>query len=402
VDEDLVTRLKEMRHAGDEISKVAVTPQNMGDVLRLYQAAAETMDFDKIIVGMGHFGVNTRILAEKMGSFLTYASAVSSSMETPREGSTKKPMEDLHLPGAAPGQLNPRDLGELYRFRDISAKTKVYGVLGYPLKATSSPMFFNRVFSEEHIDAVYVPFPADSLQTFLELAELLQIQGVSITVPYKEEILPHLLTKSDKVISVGACNTAVASANGWMGYNTDMQGFSDSLLNFIGKHTLRGRRVAIIGAGGAARAVAGEVFRLKGKGLILNRTTVRAKRLAQPYRFEWGPLDSGGIEMMDRYGDIIIQTTSVGMEPNIEGDPLPDYKFSGSELVRNGYGESGAKRDEGPGGAERGRGPGKKRHEAGAWHRFHRHSRGEAYRRPDGGGKTAGYPGSAHQLSDHP
>jgi 3-dehydroquinate dehydratase/shikimate dehydrogenase len=304
-------------------------PRDLADVLKLYRAAKATTGIDKILIGMGHLGVNTRILAERLGSYLSYTSHTGFSFGA-NQGDMVQPLDAV--PGA-PGQLNPQDLAGLYRFREITAKTSIFGVVGYPLTATSSPPFFNQVFHEENIDAVYVPFPADSLDTFMELAAEREMQGVSVTVPYKEQVLSYLVEMSDRVKSVGACNTIVASPKGWLGYNTDSQGFSDSLLKFIGKKDLRGKRITIIGAGGVARAVASEVFRLKGKALILNRTVARAKRLALPYRFDWGEADSEGSELMKRYKDIIIQTTSVGMEPDITADPMPDYTFSGKEVV---------------------------------------------------------------------
>jgi 3-dehydroquinate dehydratase/shikimate dehydrogenase len=333
VNEDLAAKLRGLHRMGDEIAKVAVKPNSLADTLRLYKAAAETADIDKIIVGMGHYGVNTRILAGKMGTYLSYTSAVAGLTDSFREFPVEQDREKLTLPSGAQGQLNPRDLAEVFRFREITPRTKIFGVVGYPLNATSSPPFFNHVFSEENLDAVYVPFPADSLKTFMELAELLNIQGVSVTVPYKEEIIPFLLSRTDEVKSIGACNTIIKTPSGWTGYNTDSRGFSDSLLNFLDKPNLRGKKVAIIGAGGAARAVAAEIFRLKGKALILNRTPVRARRLALPYRFKWAAIDNSGIELMEKYSDIIIQTTSAGMEPDIEIDPLEDYKFTGREKV---------------------------------------------------------------------
>jgi 3-dehydroquinate dehydratase/shikimate dehydrogenase len=332
VDEDLAAKLRSLRRIGDEIPKAAVKPNSLADTLRLY-ALAEEVDFDKIILGMGHYGVNTRILAEKLGSYLSYTSAITGIASTFKDAPAEGRREEPAFPLGAPGQLNPRDLMEVYRFRDITAKTKIFGVVGYPLNVTSSPPFFNRVFIEEKIDAVYVPFPAESLNVFLELAELLNIQGASVTVPYKEEIIPCLSSASDEVKSIGACNTIVRTPAGWSGYNTDTLGFSDSLLNFMGLADFRRKKVTIIGAGGAAKAVAAEVFRLKGKALILNRTAVRAKRLALPYRFKWAGTDSEGVELAEKFSDIIIQTTSAGMEPFVDADPLPDYKFTGKETV---------------------------------------------------------------------
>ncbi|GHU01704.1 3-dehydroquinate dehydratase [Betaproteobacteria bacterium] len=327
--DDIPKKLRSLRHVGDEIPKVAVMPRNLADVLTLYRVAKETANINKILIGMGHLGVNTRILAERLGSFMSYTSHTGFSFGA-NQGDMVQPLDAVL---AAPGQLNPQDLAGLYRFREITAKTSLFGVVGYPLTTTSSPPFFNQVFSEENIDAVYVPFPSDSLDTFLELAEELGLKGVSVTVPYKEQVLEYLAEESDRVKSVKACNTIIASRQGWLGYNTDSQGFSDSLLAFIGKKDLRGKRITIIGAGGVARAVVAEVFRLKGKALILNRTVGRAKRLALPYHFAWGEADSEGSELMNRYKDIIIQTTSVGMAPDVAADPMPDYKFSGKEVV---------------------------------------------------------------------
>jgi 3-dehydroquinate dehydratase/shikimate dehydrogenase len=316
VDEDLAGRTDKLRHVGDEIVKAAVYPGSLADTLRLYREAGKIRG-DKVILGMGRFGTNTRILAEKLGSCISYVSV----------------KDEADLRQAAPGQLDPKELVEVYRFKKIRANTKIFGILGYPLHATSSPPFFNRVFAEENIDAVYIPFPSNSVESFFELADELNLQGVSVTVPYKEQVLPLLANRSEKVSSVGACNTMVRTKEGWMGYNTDSRGFSDSLLEFIGKKDLAGKRISIIGAGGAARAVASEVFRLKGKALIVNRTLARARRLAQPYKFICAAADPEGAEMMRKYSDIIIQTTSVGMAPDIAEDPMPDYQFTGDESV---------------------------------------------------------------------
>jgi 3-dehydroquinate dehydratase/shikimate dehydrogenase len=319
IEADIEGKLRSLLHVGDEIAKVAVTPQNIAGLRRIYQAAKAAANFDKILIGMGRIGSSTRILAEPLGSYLSYAALEHESGIT----------------SAAPGQFDIKEMVELYRFKKINSKTRIFAVTGYPLQATASPLFFNRVFAEEDIDAVYLPFPADSLEDFLDFAMEIGIDGVSVTVPYKEKLLPYLLTQSADVRSVGACNTIVRSANGWLGYNTDARGFSDSLLGFIGGpvHNLRGKRITIIGAGGAARAVASEVFRLKGKALILNRTSVKARDLAGRYRFAWGCIDNQGMELMYRFSDMIIQTTPVGMEGGPDGDPAADYAFSGKEVV---------------------------------------------------------------------
>ncbi|GAB6391582.1 MAG: type I 3-dehydroquinate dehydratase [Treponematales bacterium] len=317
VDDNLAERLRGMRRAGDEIVKAAVTPRSLGDAVKVWRAARELGGIDKILLCVGDYGAHTRILAEKLGAFLTYTSAAGES----------------DMPLAAPGQIDPRTLSELYRFRSVTAGTKVFGITGFPLAATASPRFFNAVFTLENIDAVYVPFPADTISAFLRLAEEIPVAGAAVTVPHKQAALSCLSFASPEAAAIGACNTLVASPQGWRGYNTDAPGFSDSLLAFLGRKNLKHRCVTIVGAGGAARAVAAEVHRLGGKGLVLNRTPGRARELALNYGFAWGAPDHQGASLMEKYNHIIIQTTSAGMTPNTESDPLDFYKFSGREVV---------------------------------------------------------------------
>ena len=314
---NITEKIKSLRRIGDEIAKVAVTPQNLKDVSEIYQASRKNQGIEKIILGMGNYGVNTRILAEKLGSFLSYASAP----------------EEPELSRGDPGQISPWELVERYRFREINTATDIYGVVGFPLITSYSPRIFNVVFSREKINAVYIPFPTHELDSFLELAENLEIKGASVTNPYKEEIIPHLSSVSESIRIAGACNTIGNSENGWVGINTDTLGFSESLLGFLERKNLRGQKITIIGAGGAARAVVSEIARLKGKCLILNRTAVRARELAMNYGFAWGGLDSQALDIMERYSDIIIQTTSAGTFPNTDEDPFELYHFNGHETV---------------------------------------------------------------------
>jgi len=314
--EDIPAKMKSMRHAGDEIVKMAVSVKSTRDVKRVFQASKSFTGQDKIMVCMGHYGIYSRILAERFGSFLTYTSALSENTAI-----------------GAPGQMDVRELAELYRFRKITKKTKVYGVVGNPLKASVSPWFFNTVFALENNDAVYVPFPVNSIRDFFVIAKGLDVQGLSITVPFKEAVLPELSRNSEVVGSVGACNTIHRTNEGWYGDNTDCAGFSASLLEFLGRKNLKFKKVTIIGAGGVSRAVASEIFRMGGKAIVLNRTVHKARNIALKYNFRWGGLDENGIEMMSKYSDVIIQTSSVGMEGYEADDPLELYSFTGKEAV---------------------------------------------------------------------
>ena len=136
---------------------------------------------------------------------------------------------------------------------------------------------------------------------------------------------------------IGACNTIVRTDGKWKGYNTDVTGFSKSLLEFLGEKNLAHKKVAIIGAGGAAKAIAYAVKQLKGKACIFNRTIVRAQELANKYDFKAEKLDRENLETLKKYSDVIIQTTSVGMNSmessSQENDPLYFYEFTGNEKV---------------------------------------------------------------------
>ncbi|MCL2209453.1 MAG: type I 3-dehydroquinate dehydratase [Treponema sp.] len=314
--ENIPGKIKSMQRSGDEIVKIAVSVKSTADILQVMKASKSCPNTDKILICMGHYGICSRILAERFGSFLSYASALS----------------EQESPGA-PGQLDVKEIAELYRFRRISKKTRVYGIIGNPLKSSVSPWFFNTVFGLENADAVYVPFPTDSVSNFFELANELEIKGFSVTVPHKESVLYELARCTETVLSISACNTVSFTENGWFGENTDCTGFSDSILAFLGRKDLKRKKITIIGAGGVARAVAVAVYRLGGKVLILNRTINKAKNIASQYKFRWGGLDNQGIEMMSKYNDIVIQTTTAGMEGNDDTDPLDLYNFSGKEAV---------------------------------------------------------------------
>jgi 3-dehydroquinate dehydratase/shikimate dehydrogenase len=317
MESDIPGKITSLIRAGDELPKVVLAPQSIGDVLSIFLAAGEIAGTDKILLGMGPFGACTRILAEKLGSYMSYASALG----------------EPDSPPAAPGQFDPVEMAEFYRFRAITGTTKIFAVTGYPLAASDSPKIFNTVFALENADAVYLSMPSDNLAAFMSLADTIGLSGVSVTVPYKEEILRHCTHKSAELEDIGACNTIVRFSRGWFGVNTDAKGFSESLLSFIKERGFKRKKITVIGAGGAARAVLWELHRQKARVLVLNRNPSRARDLAALYRFKWGGLDSRGIELMEKYSEIIVQATSAGMEGHDARDPLELYKFRGTEVV---------------------------------------------------------------------
>jgi 3-dehydroquinate dehydratase / shikimate dehydrogenase len=197
---DLLGKIRSMRHSEDEITKISVMANTTRDVLDLLRAGKEYQGQEKILIATGSLGVYSRILAEQFGSFLSYASAFS----------------EPDIPIVAPGQLDVRELAQLYRFRDITTNTQVYGVTGFPHKVARNIHFFNMIFGLEDIDAVYVPFPVDSIDTFMELAEELGVKGISVTVPYKEAVIPFLEGKPPRHRTLmHATLFAIVRIDGW-------------------------------------------------------------------------------------------------------------------------------------------------------------------------------------------
>jgi 3-dehydroquinate dehydratase / shikimate dehydrogenase len=314
VPRDFTRRVAALARGPREIPKAAVMPAGAADLCRILQACA-ALEGEKIVLGMGAFGMPTRLLASKIGSFLCYASPAGAPV--------------------APGQVDPATLEDVYRFRSIGPATSVFGVMGNPVLHSRSPHIHNPGFAAVGVDAVYLPFLADSAKDFLDVADLLGMRGLSVTVPFKQDVIP-LLGESDGLVrAIGACNTMTrpAGAGAWAGTNTDVGGFLAPLRPLFGGVVPPGLAATVIGAGGAARAV---VHALLGQGarvLVLNRSAERARRLSAAFGVPCAGLDEDGYRQAARYGDLIVQTTSVGMEPGADADPAPGLAFRAGQVV---------------------------------------------------------------------
>lgn len=317
---DVAQKLDEIRKSPYEIPKVAFMPHSLSDVTNLFRDADKWKDTEQILCAMGPLGLPSRLLAGKLHSFLTFTS----------------PCELLGNLMAI-GQTDPVTIDEVYQFHSIDEETKLFGITGYPLKITSSPELQNSLFHENKKNAVYVPFKSESIDEALEFAKTLNIQGFSVTIPHKETIIPLLDGIDQKTQEIGACNTVVRDSNGWKGYNTDALGFEKALLEFTGLKTLHGKKVAIIGAGGASRAIAFVIHELGAKACVFNRTLAKARLVADKYGFDYATLGPESLEKLNKYSDIIVQTTSKGMGSteiaNQSNDPIWFYDFKGSEFV---------------------------------------------------------------------
>jgi len=263
---------------------------------------------EKIMQGMGPYGFFSSVAPWLCGSMLTFLSAGDKN--------------------AAPGQINPRELEEVYGLSRHGIETRIFGIIGNPVMHTRSPQLHNRWFSEEGMNAVYIPFQVDNVKAFMELAGIIGIRGFSVTVPHKRNIIRYMDSVSEGVRRIGSCNTAARTARGWFGSNTDFEGFLEPLKERLELGKIR--KALVIGAGGAARAV---VYALRSHEIevtIVNRTAEKARDLAEEMGGDWTSFDDLSPAAVF---DLVAQTTSAGMAPDIDGDPLPGFQFRGSEIV---------------------------------------------------------------------
>ena len=307
VDEDLAGRISKLRRIGDELVKISMVPRSLQDVTTILRIAKATKNIEKIIHAEGEYGPCIGMLSESFFSRMNYITDT--------------------------GQIDLKELVELYRVREITRNTKIFTVIGFPNNFSGNVRFFNTVFRMENTDAALVPVPVDYIQSFMCLAEEIGIAGILVTPPFKEAMVKYLVQKTREVISIGTCNVAAANPQGWAGYNTDALSFSESIIEALGKKDLWFKKLTIVGAGDIARAVAAEVHRLKGKALILNRNTAQARLLAEPYNFIWTAPGSQRADLLRKYFGIIILTGFPVTEIDSDDDPLEFYRFSGRELV---------------------------------------------------------------------
>ncbi|MGI8771483.1 MAG: shikimate dehydrogenase [Acidobacteriaceae bacterium] len=244
-----------------EFIKIVSTAKTLSDNVRMLRLLERHSDRVNLVgICMGEAGVISRVLGLRAGSAFTFAAA-SAGKET------------------GPGQIASRALTEIYRIGQVDRATRVYGVAGNPVRHSLSPAMMNAAFRRLTVNAVFLPLETRRLSDLLTLVREVPLHGLAVTMPLKEEILPHL-TKTDPLSArVGASNTIVRGADGKLfGFNTDVGAVLRPLERRL---TLKGARVLVLGAGGAARAA---VFGLVEKGaevLILNRTPEAAQQLAR-------------------------------------------------------------------------------------------------------------------------
>ncbi len=317
--ENIVERASAMKGSSDDIPKIACMIHHCYELDRLFRETAQFTGFPHIICAMGVTGQASRILSGRTHSMLTFTSPAHA----------RENLNEL-------GHVTPEVLVRRYGFRNLTDRTALYGVTGWPLEHTLSPELNNEAFFAEAMDAVMIPLPAENAEEALHCAETLGIRGMAVTIPHKKAMLPLMADVSPEAAAAGAVNTVIHTVSGWYGANTDITGFRKALLKFLNADTLSGRKVAILGAGGAATAVAYVVSQLGGDACIFNKTFSKAEELAARYHFRAAVLGPESIGLMREYSGIIIQCTSAGLSSHGKengDDPVPFYTFQGHETL---------------------------------------------------------------------
>jgi 3-dehydroquinate dehydratase/shikimate dehydrogenase len=286
---DLDTALDRILPFAPDFIKIVSTAKSLTDNVRMMRLLELHSDRVNLIgICMGEAGVISRVLGPRSGSAFTFAAA-SLGEET------------------APGQITSRTLSEVYRIQQLDRATRVYGVAGAPVRHSLSPLMLNAAFRRETFNGVFLPLETKKLSDLLHLMREVPLHGLAVTMPLKEEILPHL-AKTDAISTrVGACNTIVRATDGKLyGFNTDVGAILRPLERRL---SLKGARVLVLGAGGAARAA---VFGMADKGaevFILNRSPETAHQLARQAKAKTIKRD----QVAKSKFDVILNATPAGM-----------------------------------------------------------------------------------------
>jgi len=285
---------------------VVSTARSLADnlaVLRLIED--RSLSSNVVGIAMGEEGILSRVLGPRAGAAFTFAS-LTDGVET------------------AAGQMAARTLLDVYRIDQLDPATRIFGVAGNPIAHSLSPLMHNRAFRREIVNAVMLPLKPRSLDDLLTVIRDLPLAGVAVTMPFKEEVLPHLANMDPLTAKIGACNTLRTGADGKLyGFNTDVAGVIRPLEKRL---RLKGARIAVLGVGGAARAA---VFGLVAQGaevFVVNRTHEKAVALARQAKAKSLKHE---VFAKQRF-DVLINSTPCGMKGVKQTLPIAENELNAS------------------------------------------------------------------------
>jgi 3-dehydroquinate dehydratase/shikimate dehydrogenase len=312
---DLESCARAMRASGAGTIKIAVSVNRVSQTLRLRPIVNGG---PAIVIAMGESGVASRLLAGRFGSRWTYAGE-----------------------GLAPGQLPASRMIDDYGFGRVGKSTRIFGVVSTNALHSLSPVMHNAALDAAGVDGVYVPLPVQDFADFLSFAQGIGIEGVSVTIPFKLDALRAAASSDDLTRQVGAANTLRRTGRCWEATNTDVGGFLEPL-GAAWRRSMTGVRAAVLGGGGAARAVAVALTSQGARVTVHARREEQARELAERFDVRFGtyPPEPGS-------WDILVNCTPLGGTTRRSESPVPGDSLTG-QLVYDltyGPGESALLRD---------------------------------------------------------
>ena len=287
---DLEEVFVKMRSPHVRFYKIAIPASSTIDALKLlsFAKAKNAENLQVIGIAMGEKGQITRILGPIFGSPIEYC---STNQNEP----------------TAPGQMTAEEMSAIYHHRSLNVQSSILGLIGDPINQSIGHLAHNAVIGNLKKNAVYVKLALkkEELASFFSYAKKMPFLGLSVTMPLKDAVLPFLDTIDDDARSIGAVNTLCFEKGKIAGFNTDGAGALDAIEQ---KLLVQGKKVVILGAGGAAKAIIHEAIKRRAHVCILNRTAKKAQSLA-----DLMGCDGGGLDLMpdlyERGYDILIKCT---------------------------------------------------------------------------------------------
>lgn len=315
---DLLRKLHAMTEArAGQVVKVAWRARSLRDNIEAFELLSDPPK-RMIVLCMGEAGQPSRILAKKFNAMLTFAGLDDASV-------------------TAPGQVGVETLKNLYRWDALRSSTRVYGVIGWPVGHSMSPHIMNAGFDRVGHDGVYLPLaiPDDyvhfkaTVGAWLDYAAL-DFRGASVTIPHKHNLLRFVAERGGEIDPlaqrIGAANTLTVRDDGSLHVtNTDCHAALDAVCDAlrIGRDDLAGRRVGVIGAGGAARAVVAGFAEYGASVVVYNRTVDKGRELAEAFDGQTGKVVAAPRDNLHKTCcSIIINCTPIGMHPEVDASPI--------------------------------------------------------------------------------
>ncbi|MFP4433366.1 MAG: type I 3-dehydroquinate dehydratase [Phycisphaerae bacterium] len=308
---DLDAIAARLQDAPAAVAKIAFAPAGPHEALRALDVLRSATK-PTIALAMGEAGLLTRLAARKFGAFGTFATLDRRSE-------------------SAPGQPTVEQLRDLYRWDAVTSDTPLLGVVGCPVGHSMSPAIHNAAMDAAGCDGLYVPLRVEpGWEAFaawmhaVDQRPWLNWRGLSVTIPHKENALRYIGADhcDPLAVRIGAVNTVTYEDDGSLrGDNTDYAAAIDALCEAmdISREQLAGRSVAVLGAGGAARALVAALTHYGAEVTVANRTIERARSLAEEFGASPAPLEPGAVA----HAEVLINCTPLGMHPKVDAGPIP-------------------------------------------------------------------------------